>query len=125
MNLNQIISTVKKTKITSVIGAVLYPGLVQTQVYNPVLSFDQDKEIYHNGGSIAITLGNNNVNGVGILLRLNKPSSVSFPINFEASQNSAPIDSTKLNAILCIYYSNWDGAGMAHIIYSNNVFNGL
>lgn len=92
--------------------------------YTTDLSFYQDLDIYKDatGLSITFTLGGNNVNGAGIVLRLNKPTAVTFPLNFEADANSATLDATKLNVYTLIYFSNWNGTGTARVIYMNHLF---
>ncbi len=92
--------------------------------YSTVLSFDQDKDIYHDatGLSPVFTFGTGNVNGMGIILRLNKPTAVTFPGNFEADANSATLDATKMNVYTLIYFANWNGSGTARVIYSNHLF---
>lgn len=103
------------------------PAILSSGTYSTTLAFNQDKDIYHDatGASITFTLGTGNVNGVGIFLRLNKPTAVTFPANFEASSGSTSLDSTKLNCYSLIYFSNWNGSGTARVIYSNSTFTSL
>lgn len=94
--------------------------------YSTELTFDTDKEIYQDVSTPTFTLSSTgNINGVGIMLRLNTPTSVSFPVNFEAHPNSATLDNTKLNVYTLIYFSNWDGAGNSRVIYNNTLFTAI
>lgn len=90
------------------------------------LTFNHDKEVYFDatGQSIVFTLVTSppGVNGVGILLKLNKPTAVTWPSNFIAHPSSTPLDSTKLNVYLLIYHSDWDGTGVPKVVYSNAPF---
>lgn len=92
--------------------------------YSTVLAFDQDKDIYKDatGLSITFTLGTGNINGKGIILRLNKPTAVTFPGTFEADAGSAALDATKLNVYFCLFFTNWNGSGLDHVIYKNAVY---
>lgn len=74
------------------------------------------------GLSITFTLGTGNINGVGKILRLNKPTAVSFPATFEAHANSAALDATKMNVYTLVYFSNWNGSGTARVIYNNSLY---
>lgn len=98
-------------------------------VYSTVLTFDGDKDIYKDATGLSITFTLDStvapVNGAGIILRLNKPTAVTFPANFEASPSSAPLDATKLNVYSLVYFANWNGAGVARVVYSNTVYTGL
>jgi len=100
---------------------------ISTGSYSTVLTFDDDYDIYHDatGASITFTLGSGNIDGKGIFLRLNKPTSVTFPGTFEADANSQAVDATKLNVFLLIFFSNWNGSGQDHVIYKNSLFNSL
>jgi len=95
--------------------------------YGTVLTFDVDKDIYKDatGLSITFTLGSGNNNGVGIIMRLNKPTAVSLPGSFEATSSSVAVDATKLNVFTFVYFSNWNGTGTPHVIYSNTLFASL
>lgn len=106
---------------TVVTPATLASKALLSGVYNTVLSFFTDQDIYHDatGQSITFTLGSGNINGVGIWLRLNKPTAFTFPGTFEALPSSASCDPTKLNNIFLVYNSNWDGNGLAHVTYNN------
>lgn len=96
---------------------------LKTDSYSTELTFDTDKEIYQDVSTPTFTLASSgNVNGVGIILRLNTPTSVTFPENFEAHPNSATLDNTKLNVYTLIYFSNWDGSGTPRVIYNNSLF---
>ncbi len=92
--------------------------------YSTTLTFDTDKDIYKDatGLSITFTLGTGNINGKGIFLRLNKPTAVTFPGTFEADSGSATLDATKLNVYLLIFFTNWNGSGLDHVVYSNKTF---
>lgn len=92
--------------------------------YSTVLTFDTDKDIYQDatGSSITFTLGAGNINGKGIILRLNKPTAVTFPGTFEADAGSTALDATKLNVYFCLFFTNWNGSGLDHVIYKNSTF---
>jgi hypothetical protein len=103
-------------------------GSLGGDTYSTILTFNNDKEVYANviGQAVTFTLASSgNVNGIGIIVRLNKPSSVSFPGNFEAAASSEAFDNTKMNVCTLVYFSNWDGVGTARIIYSNKTFNSV
>lgn len=94
--------------------------------YSTELTFNVDKDIYQDVTSPTFTLATSgNVNGVGIILRLNTPTSVTFPGNFEASANSAAVDPTKLNVFMLVFFTNWDGAGTDKVIYTNSLFTAI
>lgn len=104
------------------------PFTLAIGTYSTEFTFDQDKEIYKDatGLSPVFTLASSgHVNGVGIILRLNKPTAVTFPANFEASSGSASLDATKLNYYLLVYHSNWNGSGTARVIYTNITFTAI
>lgn len=106
--------------------ATLAAKALKTGTYSTELTFDTDKEIYQDVSTPTFTLAaSGNINGMGIILRLNTPTSVTFPANFEASPNSATLDATKLNHYVLVYYSNWDGAGTARVIYTNILFTAI
>ncbi len=109
---------------TFVNPATLAGKALKSGTYSTTLTFDTDKDIYHDatGESITFTLGLNGVNGVGIILRLNKPTAVSFPGTFEADANSVTLDATKLNVYTLVFFTNWNGSGLDHVIYSNHLF---
>lgn len=93
--------------------------------YSTVLTFDYDKTTYQDVGTVTFTLGINNVNGVGIILKLNTPTSVTFPASFIAHPNSSTLDNTKLNVYTLVYFSDWDGAGTAKVVYTNSLFTAI
>ena len=99
---------------------------LKTGTYSTELTFDTDKEIYQDVTTPIFTLAaSGNVNGKGIILRLNTPTSVTFPVTFEASSNSATLDPTKLNVYMLLFFSNWDGAGADKVIYTNHLFTAI
>lgn len=104
--------------------ATLAAKALKSGTYSTVLTFDTDQDIYHDatGESITFTLAASGVNGVGIILRLNKPTAVTFPGTFEADANSATLDATKLNVYTLVFFTNWNGSGLDHVIYSNHLF---
>jgi hypothetical protein len=104
--------------------ATLAGKALKSGTYSTVLTFDTDQDIYQDltGLSPTFTLGTTNVNGVGIILRLNKPTAVTFPGTFEADANSATLDATKLNVYTLVFFTNWNGSGLDHVIYSNHLF---
>lgn len=93
--------------------------------YSTVLTFDYDKAIYQDVATPTFTLGSGNVNGVGIILKLNTPTSVTFPASFIAHPNSATLDATKLNVYTLIYFTDWDGAGTEKVVYTNSLFTAI
>lgn len=100
--------------------------VLSTGSYSTELTFDVDKDIYQDVTTPTFTLAaSGNVNGVGIILRLNTPTSVTFPANFEASGNSATLDATKLNVFMLVFFTNWDGLGTDKVIYTNNLFTAI
>jgi|SRR6185295_24316 len=94
------------------------------QSFSTQLNFNGDQDIYKDatGLTITFTLGTNNVNGKGIILRLNKPTAVTFPATFEADASSQALDATKLNVYFLVFFTNWNGSGLDHVIYSNKLF---
>lgn len=95
-------------------------------IYSTELTFDTNKDIYQDVTTPTFTLAaSGNINGIGIILRLNTPTSVTFPANFEASSNSATLDATKLNVYMLVYFSNWNGSGTARVIYTNSLFTAI
>lgn len=98
-------------------------------IYSTALAFTGDRDIYKDATGLSITFtldaAVTPLNGSCILLRLNKPTAVTFPANFEASPSSVPLDSTKLNVYSLVYFSSWDGAGTGRVIYTNTLFTGL
>lgn len=104
--------------------ATLAAKALKSGTYSTTLTFDTDQDIYQDltGQSVTFTLGSNGVNGVGIILRLNKPTAVTFPGTFEADANSATLDATKLNVYTLVFFTNWNGSGLDHVIYSNHLF---
>lgn len=110
----------------SVTPVTLASKALKSGDYSTELTFDTDKEIYQDVTTPVFTLASTgNVNGVGIILRLNTPTSVNFPVNFEAHPNSATLDATKLNVYTLIYFSNWDGNNTPRVIYNNNLFSAI
>jgi len=103
--------------------ATLAAKALKIGTYSTELTFDTDKEIYQDVSTPTFTLASSgNINGMGIILRLNTPTSVTFPANFEADPNSAILDATKLNYYVLVYHSDWDGAGTERVIYTNTLF---
>jgi len=91
--------------------------------YSTELTFDEDKDIYQDVTTPTFTLAaSGHINGKGIFLRLNTPTSVTFPVGFEESSTSEALDPTKLNVYLLMFFSNWDGAGSDKVIYTNRLF---
>jgi len=96
------------------------------KTFTQSLSFDTDKELeYNNGGTLSFTLSTGNKNGIGIILKLNKPVSVSFSADFEAVSGSLSFDATKLNIVTLIYFDNYDGSNGKKVLYSNNQLTGI
>lgn len=106
--------------------ATLAAKALKIGTYSTELTFDTDKDIYQDVTSPVFTLASSgNINGVGIILRLNTPTSVTFPVNFEAMENSATLDPTKLNVFTLLFFSNWDGVGTDRVIYNNNLLTAI
>lgn len=106
--------------------ATLAAKALKTGTYSTELTFDTDKEIYQDVTTPTFTLSaSGNINGMVIILRLNTPTSVTFPANFEAHANSATLDATKLNVYMLVYFSNWNGSGTARVIYTNSLFTAI
>jgi hypothetical protein len=97
---------------------------LKSGTYSTALNFNTDQDIYKDatGLSITFTLGTDNINGKGIFLRLNKPTAVTFPVNFVADSSSSTLDSTKMNVYLLVFFTNWDGSGTDKVIYKNSLF---
>jgi len=94
--------------------------------YSTELTFDTDKDIYQDVSTPTFTLASTgNINGMGMFLRLNTPTSVTFPANFEAHPSSAAVDNTKLNMFILVYYSDWDATGTERVIYNNILLTAL
>lgn len=113
------------------ITATITPGTsgpLSIGTYSTALTFNQDEDIYHDatGTSPVFTLSSSgNVNGREKYLRLNKPTGFSFSSSFEATPGSSSVDATKLNVIVLTYFSNWNGSGQAHVVYSNTLLTAL
>ncbi len=94
--------------------------------YSTELTFDEDKDIYQDVSTPSFTLASSgNINGMGIILRLNTPTSVAFSSDFEAHQSSAAVDPTKLNMFTLVFFSNWDGSGSDKVIYMNHLLTAI
>lgn len=93
------------------------------------LTFDSDKDIYLDatGQTLTYTLaasGHNN--GVGIILRLNKPTAVNaFPASFEELAGSDAFDATKMNIYFLVYYSHWNGTANPHVTWIRKIVTAL
>ncbi len=113
---------------TFVNPATLAAKALSTGTYSTELTFDTDKDIYQDltGLSPTFTLAaSGNINGKGIFLRLNKPTAVTFPGTFEAASGSTALDATKLNVYLLIFFTNWNGSGLDHVVYRNETFTAI
>lgn len=84
------------------------------------LTFDQDSEMETVlGGTTTFTLAaSGHVNGVGIIARINEPVAVNFPAGFEAISGSDSISTSHMNIIIFRYFSDYDGAGNAKVLYT-------
>jgi len=101
--------------------ATLAAKALKTGTYSTELTFDTDKDIYQDltGLSPTFTLAaSGNINGKGIFLRLNKPTAVTFPVDgtFEELTGDA-FDATKQNVYFLMFFSNWNGAGLDHVVW--------
>lgn len=128
---NELITKVRTTNVKTILTNVFQDtntDELDEGTYSTELTFDTDKDIYQDltGLSPTFTLAaSGNINGKGIFLRLNKPTAVTFPANFEASSNSTALDSTKLNVYLLIFFTNWNGSGTDRVIYTNQTFTAI
>jgi hypothetical protein len=94
--------------------------------YSEELVFSNYEEVFQENVTASFTLASSgNINGVGKILRLNTPTSVSFSADFEAHPDSEDFDNTKLNLVYLMYYKNWDGVGGDKVIYMNNLFDAV
>src|SRR5690606_38973624 len=77
--------------------------------FSAELTFDEDKEYETvTGGAIVFTLAaSGHKNGVGIIARLNQPTSVTFPAEAEQLPGSDDISSDHMNIIVFRYLSNY------------------
>lgn len=88
--------------------------------FTTVLTFDYDKDLTTvTGGTRTFTLSSTgNLNGVGIVARVNDPAAVNFPASFEAVSGSDSISTTDMNIIVFRYFSDYDGAGNDKVLYT-------
>ncbi len=95
--------------------------------FSTVLRFDADSDTFQDGGTHAFTLEarNNNVNGVGKIIRINEPTAISFSADFIEHPESAAMDATKLNMYLVVYFENWNGTGTPKAVYKNTLFDAV
>lgn len=115
--------TTKYVNPATLAGKALLAGVYATE-----LGFSTDQDIYKDATGLSITFtlaASGNVNGVGIILRLNKPTAVTFPGNFEAHPSSAELDATKLNVYTLVYFSSWNGSGTPRVIYTNSLYTAI
>lgn len=84
------------------------------------LTFDRDKDLSTvSGGTRTFTLAaSGNLNGVGIVAKINEPVAVNFPASFEAVNGSDSISTTDMNIIVMRYFEDYDGAGTAKVLYT-------
>lgn len=102
--------------------ATLAGKALKNGTYSLELTFDTDQDIYQDVTTPTFTLASSgNINGVGIILRLNTPTSVTFPANFEELPSSSPLDNTMLNMYTLVYFSNWNGSGTPRVLYTNSL----
>ena len=87
--------------------------------FDTELTFDYDKDLATvSGGTRTFTLAaSGNLNGVGIVARINNPVAVNFPAGFEAIDGSATISTVNMNIIVFRYFDNYDGAGNDKVLY--------
>lgn len=83
------------------------------------LTFDYDKDLSTvSGGTRTFTLADEgNLNGVGIVARINEPVAVNFPASFEAAAGSDSISTSSMNIIVFRYFENYDGLGNDKVLY--------
>jgi hypothetical protein len=94
-------------------------GEIPVVDFNTVLTFDYDKDLATvSGGMRTFTLATSgNLNGVGIVARINDPVAVNFPASFEAVSGGDSISTTDMNIIVFRYFDNYDGAGNDKVLY--------
>lgn len=109
--------------ITVTVGSITGSNLpIPIEIFAQELKFNHDKELaFNEGGALSFTLSDSeNINGAGIVLKLNTPTSVSFSADFQAMPNSQAFDSTKMNITTLVYFSDFDGQGGEKVLYNNN-----
>lgn len=87
--------------------------------FSTTLTFDDNKELATvSGGSRAFTLnGSGNINGIGILCKINNPVAVTFSSDFEIGDGSSTIGTANMNIITFHYFSDYNGSGTKKVIY--------
>lgn len=87
--------------------------------FSTTLTFDDNKELATvSGGSRAFTLaGSGNINGIGIMAKINNPVAVTFGAEFELGDGSSTIGTSNMNIIVFHYFADYDGNGTEKVIY--------
>lgn len=94
--------------------------------FNPVLTFTANKQMFQSAVSVTFSLGSaTHINGAINIVRIDQPTSVTFPAGWIKEEVSQGIELTKLNFITFQYFSNWNGTGTEAVIYSIKVFPSL
>lgn len=130
-DVEQIISLLQKIKDSSTNGSqdsfeasfqylLNNIGRPQLEDFDDELTFDRDKDLatVDDGGTVTFTLATSgHLNGVGIIARINEPTAVNFPAEFEMVNGSDSIVTDGMNIIVMRYYENYDGAGTGKVLY--------
>lgn len=89
------------------------------EAFDVVLTFDDNKELATvTGGTRAFTLAaTNNINGIGIMAKVNNPVAVTFGAEFELGDGSSTIGTSNMNIITFHYFADYDGNGADKVIY--------
>lgn len=100
---------------------------IPVENFTQVLQFNRDKELaFNQGGALSFSIAaSGHLNGMGIIMKLNKPTSVAFVGAFEAFTGSQNFDSTKMNVVTLVYIANYDGQGNPKVLYNNVQLTGI
>lgn len=92
---------------------------LEISTFSTSLVFSSDEETFTTGGTHSFTLqSSGNINGVGKIVKLNTPVSASFSSDFILMEGSnSTVSATKLNIIIMVFNSNYDGAGTKKVLY--------
>lgn len=87
--------------------------------FSTTLTFDDNKELATvTGGTRNFTLaGSGNINGIGIMAKVNNPVAVTFGAEFEIGDGSSTIGTSNMNIITFHYFADYDGSGNEKVIY--------
>jgi hypothetical protein len=94
--------------------------------FSNVLYFDCDRHYETiTGGTSTLTYLGGGRNGCSLVLRINTPTAVNFPVIAEMIPGSDNIDTTKMNIITMVFFQDYGGAGDHKILYSIKNMNAL